>query len=159
MERGPMALFGAIVAVGLGPAMWLGAQFGSAIESPVRPPAVTSEQGPTQRSQDKGGAAGSAPEDSAVVVGTDPRADIKPLPEPSSSTRPAGRSSTKSPKPSSDPSADPSTSPSDSTPSEPTESTSSPADDPTGGEATPPSPPADSDPGTGGIAAGGGIPG
>ena len=26
MERGPMALFGAIVAVGLGPALWLGAQ-------------------------------------------------------------------------------------------------------------------------------------
>lgn len=30
MERGPMALFSAIVAVGLGPAMWLGAQVGQA---------------------------------------------------------------------------------------------------------------------------------
>jgi hypothetical protein len=39
-----MALFGAIVAVGLGPALWLGAQFGNLDVTPNRPPTVVSEQ-------------------------------------------------------------------------------------------------------------------
>lgn len=43
MERGPWALFGAIVAIGVGPALWLGAQFGTVEVDPVRPPVVTEE--------------------------------------------------------------------------------------------------------------------
>jgi hypothetical protein len=163
MERGPMALFGAIVAVGLGPAMWLGAQFGNAIETPNAPPAVTSEHGATQHNQDKGGAAGSAPEDPTVVVQTRPRADIKPLPDPSSSTKPSAHRSSTPPTASDDPStASPSAEPSN-TSSQPTESTSTPTDDPTDGSGDgspgPPSPPADEDEGTGtgGIAAGTGV--
>jgi hypothetical protein len=46
MERGPVALFGTIVALGLGPAMWLGAQFGATDITPVRPPAITVDQVP-----------------------------------------------------------------------------------------------------------------
>ena len=42
MERGPLALFGAIVAVGLGPALWLGAQFGNLDLTPTTPPGLTS---------------------------------------------------------------------------------------------------------------------
>lgn len=38
MVRGPMALFGAIIAVGLGPALWLGAQFGQLDITPSAPP-------------------------------------------------------------------------------------------------------------------------
>jgi hypothetical protein len=45
MDRGPWALFGAIVSVGLGPAMWLGVQFGEATAVPVREqPPVTQVQ-------------------------------------------------------------------------------------------------------------------
>jgi hypothetical protein len=64
MNRGPMALFGAIVAVGLGPALWLGAQFGVSDVSPTRPPAATIDQvqAPT------GGGAGAAPDHSARVL-------------------------------------------------------------------------------------------
>jgi hypothetical protein len=83
MERGPVALFGAIVAVGLGPALWLGAQFGSVSVDPVAPPAVVGEQ-----KVDTGkapGAAGAAPEDAA----TEPtrRAQYVPIaPTPSART-------------------------------------------------------------------------
>ena len=73
-----MALFAAIIAVGLGPAMWLGAQFGNVADAPSAPPAVRSQHRP-DHSQDKGGVAGSAPQDPAAVIETDPRADIKPL--------------------------------------------------------------------------------
>jgi len=41
VDRGPVALFGAIVAVGLGPALWLGAQFGTATAVPARPATVS----------------------------------------------------------------------------------------------------------------------
>jgi hypothetical protein len=44
MERGPMALFGAIVAIGLGPALWLGVQIGDVPVTRERPPLVQSEQ-------------------------------------------------------------------------------------------------------------------
>lgn len=52
MERGPMALFGGIVMVGLGPALWLGVQFAQAAQpTGVRPPIVaeygTDAQSPT----------------------------------------------------------------------------------------------------------------
>jgi hypothetical protein len=81
-----MALFGAIVAVGLGPAMWLGAQFGHQIETPAKPAAVTSEHSAAARPADKGGeGAGSVP------TGTDTdsdlpteRTEIKPFATPTS---------------------------------------------------------------------------
>ncbi|MEU4560310.1 hypothetical protein AB0F72_18185 [Actinoplanes sp. NPDC023936] len=45
MARGPSTLFGAIVAVGVGPALWLGAQLGTADVAPnERPSAVVGEQ-------------------------------------------------------------------------------------------------------------------
>ncbi len=78
MQRGPMALFGAIIAVGLGPAMWVGAQLGTAVDLPARPPAVTSEHGTQAKTQEKGGEAGSAP-DTSVVIRTTPEAVTKPL--------------------------------------------------------------------------------
>jgi hypothetical protein len=55
-----MALFGAIVAIGIGPALWLGAQFGNLDVAPVRPPTVVSEQ-----KVDKGGAGAAAEEPTA----------------------------------------------------------------------------------------------
>jgi hypothetical protein len=142
MERGPMALFGAIVAVGLGPAMWLGAQFGAMTVAPSRPPAVSSEQANQAPAQQKGGSAGSAPDDPSVVLETKPRANYRPLnsrrsPSPSASSsataRPDPDESTTKPTEatsSPSPSAEPST--------PPTESTSEPADDPS---TAPPSPP------------------
>lgn len=141
MERGPMALFGAIVAVGLGPAMWLGAQFGAMGVAPSRPPAVSSELQPNQSpTQQKGGEAGSAPEDPSVGLDTRPRANYRPLhstPSPSPSTSRSAESpdpddsTTEPTKATTSPS--PSTTPS--TP--PTESTSDPTHPPT----VPPSPP------------------
>ncbi|WP_436522997.1 hypothetical protein [Actinoplanes sp. HUAS TT8] len=59
MERGPMALFGAIVAVGLGPALWLGAQL-SDDDVPVgTPPATIREQLPAAQTDQGGFGAGS----------------------------------------------------------------------------------------------------
>jgi hypothetical protein len=153
MNRGPVALFGAIVAVGLGPAMWLGAQFGAASAAPSRPPAVSSERQPTQApTQQDGGGAGAAPEDPSVGLENKPRAEYRPLrstpspsasasstaetpdPDHSSSTAPTG--ATTSPSPSAE----------QSTP--PTETTSEPTGTPTGGDSdVPPSPPpTDSEP-------------
>src|SRR3954466_11802945 len=92
MQRGPMALFGAIVAVGLGPAMWLRAQFGAMGAAPSRPPAVSSNQQANQApTQQKGGEAGSAPEDPSVVLETKPRTSHRllsstPSPSPSASS-------------------------------------------------------------------------
>jgi hypothetical protein len=153
MERGPMALFGAIIAVGLGPAMWLGAQFGNAGDVPSSPPAVRSEQHAGQN-QDKGGAAGSAPEDPTVVLETRPRSDIKPLDD-SPRSHPSASSTTEAPgggKPSAGPSASassPATGDDDTSPP-PTESTDPPSGD-GGGDDGPvqPSPPADSGQGGG----------
>jgi hypothetical protein len=151
MERGPLALFGAIIAVGLGPAMWLGAQFGSATDVPSSPPAVQSEQHARQnQNQDHGGAAGSAPEDPTVILETKPRANIKPLETPAA--RPSSSSTGKARgKPSTSPSASsPTPSPSEDASTPPTEST-----DPTGGGGSggggsgpaPPTPPPGSDQG------------
>jgi hypothetical protein len=141
MERGPVALFGAIVAVGLGPAMWLGAQFGAIGATPTRPPAVGSDQANQAPAQQKGGEAGSAPENPSVVLETKPRAHYRPLnstpsPHPSASSSASAKpdpddstteptKTTTSPSPSSEPSTPP------------TESTSEPADPST----APPSPP------------------
>jgi hypothetical protein len=147
MERGPMALFGAIVAVGLGPAMWLGAQFGSMGATPTKPPAVTSEHNgvPTQ-TQDAGQGAGAAPEDPSIVLNTGPKANNKPLRRnPSASTSPSPSARPKSQKPSPDPSS--STKPSGKPSTPPTESTTDPSGGGQGGNpgpgggGAPPSPP------------------
>jgi len=63
MERGPTVLFGAIVAVGLGPALWLGAQFGQARVVTV-PPTITVVERNT--GTDPGGR-GAAEQDSRVL--------------------------------------------------------------------------------------------
>ena len=66
MQRGPTALFGAIVALGLGPAMWLGAQFGGVPITPVQPPAITVDQ-----VRAPGGVgAGEEPDDTTEVLDT-----------------------------------------------------------------------------------------
>ncbi len=71
MERGPMALFGAIVAIGLGPAMWLGVQFGEVTLSPDRPPAVTTVKQDVEAPRG-GSGAGDAPTDSEAIS-TEPK--------------------------------------------------------------------------------------
>jgi hypothetical protein len=135
MERGPMALFGAIVAIGLGPAMWLGAQFGQVTLTPERPPAVVVNE---EVKAPKGGAgAGDSPDDQPQVIRTEPKADNQPL----GSTRNARPARVK-------PSPSPSESDEPSTP--PTESTTPPADEPSEEESDPPesSTPPDADPPT-----------
>ena len=149
MERGPMALFGAIVAVGLGPALWLGAQFGRFEQAPSSPPAAVDRQesGVTQL---LGGAGGGDPAIATTTISVTPRAHTVPLtdrrsrspsstatdPDPSASASPSGSAS---PEPSR--SSEPTASPSDSPPT-----------------SVPPSPPA-SDPGGGGGGGGGGSSG
>ncbi len=116
MERGPVALFGAIVAVGLGPALWLGAQFGNVSVAPSAPPAIVGEQ-----RVDTGkapGGAGAAPAD--PVVEPTRRSGRMPL----SSTRSARPSETADPEPI-EVDEEPTTEP----PAETTEPT--PSDDPT----------------------------
>ena len=142
MERGPMALFGAIVAVGLGPAMWLGAQFGATSATPSRPPAVSSELQPNQApTEQKGGGAGSAPEDPSLVVKTRPQANDRPLH--SASPSPSASATADRPKkddPTTEPTkttASPSPSTEPSTP--PTEESTEPTESPTVAP-SPPSP-------------------
>jgi hypothetical protein len=124
MERGPVALFGAIVAVGLGPALWLGAQFGSIAVPPAQPTTVVVEQ-----TQDAGGKAGSAREDPAVEVRTTPRSQIKRLSATPSAKPSASASQTPTPR-----DEDPTTEPTETTeptlseepPSPPTQDTTEP---------------------------------
>jgi hypothetical protein len=125
-----MALFGAIIAIGLGPAMWLGAQFGEARLSSDRPPAVTTVQ--NVEAPRGGSGAGDAPT-GAEAIRTEPKSNTEPLYR-TKNSRPKG---TKSASPSPSPSDKPSTPPaSPSTPTSP-----DPSDDesepPT--ESTPPS--------------------
>ncbi|SDT68840.1 hypothetical protein [Actinoplanes derwentensis] len=63
MERGPLALFGAIVAVGVGPALWLGAQLGVADLGPGQRPAPVDEQFPGVDMDFGGAGAGDLPDD------------------------------------------------------------------------------------------------
>jgi hypothetical protein len=85
MERGPVALFGAIVAVGLGPALWVGAQIG---QVPVAPPLPsTSVVGGDTARAPGGGAAAVDP------VGPGPREERADTSRPVTgrpSARPAG---------------------------------------------------------------------
>jgi hypothetical protein len=154
MDRGPMALFGAIIAVGLGPALWLGAQFGTMPAAPAAPPTAVTVQGNEQKAP---GRAGAAPEDPTVVLRTDPRSQTlpittRPTPRPSATTRSSGPVS-KAPTTPSSAATTPSTTAAPSSPG--TESTAEPSGTPTGsGPGDPPATgqPSDTDPG--GVTAG-----
>ena len=114
MERGPLALFGAIVAIGVGPALWLGAQLGAVNLAPNERPSTVGEQFPdndTGVEMDFGGSgAGETPDTADPITrytlppakrGTAPRA-TDPVSSPTATTGSAS--------PSSSPSASPSTS-------------------------------------------------
>jgi hypothetical protein len=145
-----MALFGAIIAVGLGPAMWVGAQFGTAIDVPAQPPAVTSQHGTQAKTQDKGGEAGSAP-DTSVIIRTTPEAVTKPL-SPVTRRQPGASRTSKPPASPAPSSASPSPSSSDQSSAPADGGQTTPPDSGGTGDGTdqPPSPPADQSPGGGG---------
>ena len=129
MERGPLALFGAIVAVGLGPAMWMGVQLGGVQVAPTTPP-VVSEQRPGDGRDLLGGTGAGVVDESAdetSVIDTAPRGKVLPLTKsPSAKPSPSATSAAPTPSESPEPSA---TSDDPSVP--PTESTSRPTDEPT----------------------------
>jgi cytoskeletal protein RodZ len=144
MERGPMALFGAIVAVGLGPALWLGAQFGSATVTPERPPAIEANQ-----DQKAPGGAGAAPDESAA---SKPKRKSGYVPLSSTpSARPSASTTTETPEPDdTEPTTDPTSgepTPSDEPTTQPTEENTEPTGPPTGDPDTevPPAPEDDPD--------------
>ncbi|WP_430783057.1 hypothetical protein [Actinoplanes sp. G11-F43] len=64
-QRGPLALFGAIVAVGVGPALWLGAQLGAVDLAPGQRPAPIDGQFPGVDMNFGGAGAGEMPADGA----------------------------------------------------------------------------------------------
>jgi hypothetical protein len=136
MERGPLALFGAIIAVGLGPAMWLGAQFGHVAGAPSNPPAVT-----VQQDQSRGGVGAAAP-DGPDVIQTKPKSNVEPLVK----AHPTPHKSSATPSASS-------------SPSRPSESTASGSPSPSTAESTPPTDPTtDAPPAGGSGGSGGGVP-
>src|SRR3954452_1388684 len=100
MERGPLALFGAIIAVGLGPALWLGAQFGRLPAPPNMPATVVVED--TGRTVPGGAGAGAdqhTTRDTDVrrpVTGTRSAQPVRTVPRttpsPSHTTRPTSAS-------------------------------------------------------------------
>jgi len=148
MQRGPLALFGAIVAVGLGPAMWLGAQFGEATLLPDRPPVVRSVTDNEVQTPRGGSGAGDAPIDQTEAIRTEPKANTKPL-RATRTTSPSPTPTTPTPSESDDPSVEPSKTtsppagPGEDPSDPPTESTTPPSDPPTKGdpEVPPPQPP------------------
>jgi hypothetical protein len=149
MDRGPMALFGAIVAIGLGPAMWLGAQFGQVTLSPERPPAVTSVQ--NVEAPRGGSGAGDAPTD-AEAIRTEPKSNNEPLtrtrntqPATTRSPSPSPSESDETSQPPSDPTSPSSPDPGDDETDPPTESTTPPDEPPPGDDDpdVPPQPPTD----------------
>jgi hypothetical protein len=146
MERGPLALFSAIVAVGLGPALWLGVQFGSVGVAPQRPPAVSEVEPDSQQLLGGRGAGSDTTADDGTVVKTKPRADVRPItssptPSPSGSPSPSDPAPSASPSATADPSDDPAPTP--------TDPTVDPTDPPGGDESedptVPPEPPKDGD--------------
>jgi hypothetical protein len=141
MERGPMVLFGAIVAVGLGPAMWLGAQFGQVTVTPLTPPpAVIADSTPGKAA----GGAGAAPEVLTADTGTDPVTELIPLsatPSARPSASAAGAVEAGSPDPTATPSRSSSATTRSTDPTTPsTESTTSPTTEPTPDDTEPTSP-------------------
>ncbi|MFG1608900.1 hypothetical protein [Actinoplanes sp. NPDC049265] len=124
-QRGPMALFGALVAIGLGPALWLGVQIGDVTVSPPKPPVVQSEQKQSVTNPRGGEAAGAADPEPVTVPEPQRKARNMPMTEP---PRPKPSKTTKAPE---SPAPEQTSKPVEST--EPTETT--PADDAT---STPP---------------------
>ncbi|MCU7722913.1 hypothetical protein ODJ79_04230 [Actinoplanes sp. KI2] len=148
MDRGPAALFGAIVAVGLGPAMWLGVRLGAVDTAPVPPPAVGEHTaGPEQLVGGSG--AGDSPLGEATNKAR-PHTTVLRL-----STSPSAREHTRTaaPKPShttTSPTVSASPSGSGGPTSPPTESTGGPTTPPTGPTTPPtdaPDPPPTTTPG------------
>ena len=90
MDRGPLALFAAIVAVGLGPAMWLGAQFGRIEVAPPQPPAYVGEQRPESAQVVGGSGAQDTSAGHNSTIRTTPQAHVLPL----TTRRPAATPST-----------------------------------------------------------------
>lgn len=125
MDRGPAALFGAIVAVGLGPAMWLGVRLGAVETAPVRPP-VVSEHTAGSEQLVGGSGAGDSPVDDSTVKAT-PRTTVLRL---SNSPAPKAHTRTASPTPSHT-TTSPTVSASPSGTGPPTESTGGPTTPPT----------------------------
>ncbi|MEU4239893.1 hypothetical protein [Actinoplanes sp. NPDC026619] len=146
MNRGPAALFGAIVAVGLGPAMWLGVRLGAVEVAPPKPPAVVSEHTSGPDRLVGGTGAGDSPIDNRPEVSATPRGRVLPL---TSASSPAA-AITSSPAtgtpatPSSAPTTEPQSTP-------PTESTTAPTTPPTETTtgSTPPHDPPSGDDGSG----------
>src|SRR4051812_41423422 len=100
MERRPMALFGAIVAVGLGPALWLGAQLGTIEIAPTRPAAVVGEQDAGTGLLGGTGAGDSSTDDDNTVLQPTARANVLPLTRSPSAQPSASSSASGSPDPS-----------------------------------------------------------
>jgi hypothetical protein len=151
MDRGPAALFGAIVAVGLGPAMWLGVRLGTVETAPVRPlPAVVGEHNSGPEQLLGGTGAGDSPLADEPTIKATQRAKLEPVT--ASSTSPSA--TTTSPTPTASPTPSESPTPTESTPSTPpTESTTTPSTPPTDHTTTPtlpPDPPTETGPGTSG---------
>jgi hypothetical protein len=172
MDRGPAALFGAIVAVGLGPAMWLGVRLGAVDVAPVRPPAVVGEHTAGPEQLVGGAGAGDSPLGDESTGKATPRSKVQRL---HNSPSPASSATSTTPPTSTSASPSPTATPSDTTEptTPPTESTTGPTTPPTEsttGPTGPPDPPTSSGPGgdptypdnqlvgdTGGIAAGGPV--
>jgi hypothetical protein len=152
MERGPVALFGAIVAVGLGPALWLGAQFGRFDAAPPRS-SVSVDQTHADNTQLLGGSGAGATEtgdDNNAPIRTTPRAHVLPL-----TTSPSASPSSSHAIPSasaSDHSSGPG--PSDHPSASPSQSTAPSDGSGDGDDSVPPSPPTDG--GSGGSGGGNG---
>jgi len=105
MERGPLALFGAIIAVGLGPALWMGVQLGGPQQpGPARAPAANVQDTENTRQDQLGGSGAGADSSDNSPVDVDPRGNVLPLtseptadPSPSATTTPAPTSTTTAP--------------------------------------------------------------
>lgn len=135
MERGPMALFGAIVAVGLGPALWLGVQL-SDDDAPVgKPPATIRQQVPAAVETDQGGFGAGSEETTGPADDWIAPAPARPI---VTSVSPSASVSL-SPSASVSPSPSLSASPSESV--EPSVSPSVPSAEPSEDESEPPAPP------------------
>ncbi|BCJ44782.1 hypothetical protein GCM10010168_15950 [Actinoplanes ianthinogenes] len=145
MERGPTALFGAIVAVGLGPALWLGVQLAT-VGTPASgtPPTTIRQELPAAVTDSGGHGAGEASETADPITDrTVPPQGEKPAKRPAPRP-PAG------PSPSPSPPAGPSPSPSGTvssapTGTPPTESSTEPSAEPSDRETEPSTPPTGDD--------------
>lgn len=152
MDRGPLALFGAIVAVGLGPALWLGVQLGGVADgNPARTPVVSEQDATRKTEQNLLGGTGAGEQTDATATVSEPRSGVRPLTT-SSSAKPSPSASSKSvpstsattpataePTPTTEKPELPPTESTTAPTSEPAETTEPPVDE----ETVPPSPPGD----------------